>query len=86
MGIGKPEIIVTCACFGRTGAVGLLFGDMVFEELAESKTFWKLPDGVHGDVFWGGMGTSIAVNIMAYEVSNFFTYYHSVSNGLCLTL
>ncbi|MDR4517424.1 MAG: alpha/beta hydrolase [Nitrosomonas sp.] len=30
-----------------------IFGDMIFEKLAEPKTFWKIPDGVHSDVFWG---------------------------------
>ena len=29
------------------------FGDMIFEKLAEPKTLWKIPNGLHTDVFWG---------------------------------
>lgn len=30
-----------------------IFGDRIFEKLAEPKTLWKIPKGRHTDVFWG---------------------------------
>ncbi len=30
-----------------------IFGDMIFEKLAEPKVLWRIPEGKHTDVFWG---------------------------------
>ena len=30
-----------------------IFGDLIFEKLAEPKILWRIPEGKHTDVFWG---------------------------------